>query len=449
MEIVETCTGRVVRHYSGYAEHGTVQMAWDLKTDTGAMAPGGGYTWYLRTSAGTGTSGRITVVPYTQTATAAPFTGGISADGFVPITPTRVYDSRDGKTQPLGQQSSRAITVRGMGQVPSSGVSGVAMNVTAVCGTDWSFLQAYPSGGSLPVTSVSNFTGSEAVPALVVAPLGSDGTVTLYNAVGSVHLVVDVVGYFPTSGGSTLKQVAGTRLLDGWASPMASGQSRTLPVASALGVPSSSVTGAVVNVTVAGAEGVGFVQLSPGAASTTTTSTVNYSTAKVATNRALVAVRNGQLTVTNTGATARVIVDVVGYFTGDGGGARYSSITPARVLDTRFRVGASGPLGAGQSLSLPVTGRSGVPSDAAAVLGTLTSDRATSTSYLTVWPSGAALPPTSDLNPTPGFTQANAVLGLAGQRRKPQRLQLVRLGRGAARPGRLLPLNPSAAGQIA
>ena len=412
--ITEECTGRVVRQYTGYTERGTLQLGWDLKDSGGGWVRGGVYRWHLRTAAGGAADGRVNVVPPESTATAAQFTGGISGAGFVPISPVRAYDSRKGNTQPLSQHSSRAITVRGLGQVPTSGVAGVALNVTAVCAAESSYLQVWPTGGTAPSTSVSNYSNLDPVPALVVAPLGSDGTVTLYNAAGSVHLIVDVVGYFPTTGGSTLKEVPAARILDGWASPMTANEARTLSVASALGVSASAVTGAVVNVTVVDTAGVGYVQLSPGAASTTATSTVNYAPGRTVANRAMVGVQNGRLTVTNGGTRARVIVDVVGYFTGDGSGARYTSVAPARVLDTRIGLGASANLGPKQRLTIPIAGTAGIPSNASAVLGTLTSDAASTVSYLTAWPAGTAMPPTSDLNPAPGAPRANAILAWPG-----------------------------------
>ena len=47
---------------------------------------------------------------------------------------------------------------------------------------------------------------------LVIVPVGADGKVDLRNALGSVHLIVDVQGWIPTSDAFT--PVVPTRLLD-------------------------------------------------------------------------------------------------------------------------------------------------------------------------------------------------------------------------------------------
>ena len=213
---------------------------------------------------------------------------------------------------------------------------------------------------------------------MVVAPVGTGGAVNLYNNAGSTDLIVDVVGYFTASGGSGYRAVTPTRVLDGWSTPMKAGQARVLPVAQRLGIPAGQLTGVAVNVTIAGAPAPGYVQLSPGSGTTTATSTANASVGQDVANRAFVGVQNGELTVRLVGTSAPVFVDVVGYFTSDGSGARYTSVTPTRLLDTRNGTGASGPLGAGQTVSVSVTGAS-VPSGASSVLATLTSDQTTTT----------------------------------------------------------------------
>ena len=163
---------------------------------------------------------------------------------------------------------------------------------------------------------------------MVVAPVGTGGAVNLYNSAGSADVIVDVVGYFTTTGGSGYRSVTPTRVLDGWSTPMKAGQARVLAVAQRLGVPAGQLTGVAVNVTIAGAPAPGYVQLSPGSGTTTATSTANVSVGQDVANRAFVGVQNGQLTVRLAGTSAPVFVDIVGYFTSDGTGARYTSVTP-------------------------------------------------------------------------------------------------------------------------
>jgi outer membrane protein assembly factor BamB len=84
----------------------------------------------------------------------------------------------------------------------------------------------------------------------------------------------------------------------------------------------------------------------------------------------------------------------------------YAAVTPVRLLDTRS---SSGPLGAGGSRNLTVTGGAGAPSGAVSVVMNVTVTNATAASFLTVYPTGNGRPTTSNLNWTSGKTIANLV----------------------------------------
>lgn len=87
------------------------------------------------------------------------------------------------------------------------------------------------------------------------------------------------------------------------------------------------------------------------------------------------------------------------------------ALTPQRLIDTRSGLGGRAtPLGAGETWTVPITGRAGVRGDAVAVALNVTSDRATSPTFLTVWAAGAARPATSNLNPTPDRAVPNLVV---------------------------------------
>ncbi len=67
-----------------------------------------------------------------------------------------------------------------------------------------------------------------------------------------------------------------------------------------------------------------------------------------------------------------LIFDVTGYFVPTISGATFVPLTPARLLDTRFGIGLSGPFHADVPRTFQVTGRGGVPAEATAVTGNLT-----------------------------------------------------------------------------
>lgn len=94
----------------------------------------------------------------------------------------------------------------------------------------------------------------------------------------------------------------------------------------------------------------------------------------------------------------------------------FVSLTPARLLDTRSGQGAAkGPLGAGSTTTLRVTGQGGVPSTGvAAVVLNVTVTSPAAGGWLTAWPAGAARPNTSNLNFVAHQTGANQVIMKVG-----------------------------------
>ncbi len=84
---------------------------------------------------------------------------------------------------------------------PGSLVAIVA-NVTAFNATVPTFVTVYPGpeSASHPAASDLNPIISLAATNLVVVPVGSDGSINLYNATGSLNLIVDVLGYYALPG---------------------------------------------------------------------------------------------------------------------------------------------------------------------------------------------------------------------------------------------------------
>jgi hypothetical protein len=69
--------------------------------------------------------------------------------------------------------------------------------VTAVDPAAGGFLTVWPTGQPRPLASNLNFVPHRTVPNLVVAKLGTDGKVSLYNGSGgTVHLIADIAGWY-------------------------------------------------------------------------------------------------------------------------------------------------------------------------------------------------------------------------------------------------------------
>jgi len=97
-------------------------------------------------------------------------------------------------------------------------------------------------------------------------------------------------------------------------------------------------------------------------------------------------------------------------------GARFNALPPARLLDTRTGTGAPvSKVASRGTLELQVTGRGGVPaSGVSAVVLNVTVTEPSAGGYLTVWPSGEAMPLASNLNFTAGQTVPNLVVAKVG-----------------------------------
>jgi hypothetical protein len=77
------------------------------------------------------------------------------------------------------------------------GATGLSLNVTAVGATQATFVTLWPTGSALPTTSNLNpLPGQGPTPNATMTGLSGDGQFDIYNAYGSVDMIVDVVGYY-------------------------------------------------------------------------------------------------------------------------------------------------------------------------------------------------------------------------------------------------------------
>jgi hypothetical protein len=124
------------------------------------------------------------------------------------LEPARVLDTRSGGTTSdgqfagtgaLGAGTSVDLTVTGRGGVPASGVGAVVLNVTVTAPTTAGNLRVWPTGTALPNASNLNFVAGQTIPNLVIAKVGSNGKVSIFNSAGSTDVIADVVGWFPAA----------------------------------------------------------------------------------------------------------------------------------------------------------------------------------------------------------------------------------------------------------
>ncbi|MAT07136.1 MAG: hypothetical protein CL424_19045, partial [Acidimicrobiaceae bacterium] len=118
----------------------------------------------------------------------------------------------DGYTPPrrLGARQVLEVPVLGVGGVPESGVSGVALNVTSVLPSAAGHLTVWPCGSSRPETSSVNFVVGGVSPNAVVVPVDATGKVCVWTF-AETDVLVDVSAWF---GDSASMAAASERLID-------------------------------------------------------------------------------------------------------------------------------------------------------------------------------------------------------------------------------------------
>jgi hypothetical protein len=343
---------------------------------------------------------------------------------FHEVTPARIVDTRSGTGVPAGavpQDGTIEFQVAGVGGVPAGSTAGsVVLNLTAVDPTSEGYLNIYPRGLPKPTAanpSSVNFRAGQNVANAVTVTLSDDGGLTVYNAFGNTHVLVDVVGWYDETGtgGGRYNPLDPARVMDtrNATGPKAGALGRdeivNLDVTGVGGVPASGVRAVVLNLTATETTSEGFLTVYPQAGTRPDVSNLNFVAGTTRANLVTVGVNpgNGQISIYNAFGNTHVIVDVVGWYdTAGTTGLLYHGITPVRVADTRP---VNSPLRAGEPAAVGLRGN-GVANDATAVVMNVTATDPTSAGFLTVYP-GATAPNASNLNwPGPGNTVPNLVI---------------------------------------
>ncbi len=202
--------------------------------------------------------------------------------------------------------------------------------------------------------------------------------------------------------------------------PVGPGVTLNLAVLGHGGVPSSGADAVVLNVTATNTTAPGYLTVYPAGRTWPGTSNLNWTAGVTLANLVTVPIGvNGMISVFNGNGQTDVVVDAEGWYGPSASPTNpglFNALPPARLLDTRS---SGGPVGQGQIRNLQVTGQRGVPpASVAAVALNVTATNPTAASYLSIFPGGSALPPTSNINFQPGQALPNRVIvpvGSGGQ----------------------------------
>ncbi|HEY0447599.1 GH25 family lysozyme, partial [Actinophytocola sp.] len=167
----------------------------------------------------------------------------------------------------------------------------------------------------------------------------------------------------------------------------------------------ATATAAVLNVTGI-ASAATFVTVWPSGAARPNASNLNLVAGDTRPN--LVTVQVGadrKVQLYNNGGNTHLLADLAGWYATDAPGLN-TARSPERVLDTRWNIGAPGPVGGGGKVTLNLS--AAVPTTATAVTLNLTGVGAPRATYVSAWPTGQARPNVSNLN----LANANATSNL-------------------------------------
>ncbi|TPG07136.1 hypothetical protein EAH85_10495 [Curtobacterium flaccumfaciens] len=222
--------------------------------------------------------------------------------------------------------------------------------------------------------------------------------------------------FTPTTG-RILDTAKGT---GGFSTPMEAGTYRTIKVAGLAGVPDDGSVGAVsLNATVGSAPDNGTLFGRPDADTSRSTMLIyNDNSGEYVSNTATVAVGADGTIQIMTETSARVVLDVQGYYTSNADGTAAGGFVPVagkRIVDTRSALGApKATIAPGKSIDVQVTGTNDVPAGASgAVVNLIAINSTSSDGNLTPYATGSTKPLNS-LHYTPSTTTSiQAQVGLS------------------------------------
>ena len=366
-------------------------------------------------------------VPFTYAPVATPSATPppLPTGAYLPVAPFPVLDTAAGlgaPRAPLGPDATATVPVVGRGGVPATGVAGVLLQVGASQPTASGFLQVYPAGATGLSTSTLHFTAGQTVAGTVEVPVGAGGAVSVHNWQGRTQATLRVLGWIEAAPQATAAglyvPLVPARICDtrrGSGLPCAGATlpahgSLTLQVTGRGGIPATGVAAAALNLAVVAPASAGaLVAYAAGTARPPTPAVVFAARTTTATLNLVRVGTAGQITVwNNSPAPLQLVVDAEGWLTAGTatppGAAGLHPLVPTRIFNTQTGFGgARRPLGPGQTVTVTVAGRGGVPAMTAAAppraaILEVTALRETAPTVLEVYPAEVRRPLASTVN---------------------------------------------------
>jgi hypothetical protein len=254
---------------------------------------------------------RATELVVDVTGAFVPVSGAVASGRFVPVSPTRLLDTRE-----TGQRGDGTIDVPLPVGVPASATA-VVVNVTIVDATRKGFITVYPGGSTPPIASAQNADLVNRTRAVtVIAPVTPAGFRVHRSMVSD--LVIDFSGWFtgPSAAVNTdglFLPEAPNRIRDSRVTfdPLHTGGTDELDFP-----PAARSSAVVANLTAVDAVAPGYVTAHPAGLPRPTVSNLNPRWRASIANLALMPTSTDSISLYAHRGT-HFIVDVVGRFTGD------------------------------------------------------------------------------------------------------------------------------------
>ncbi|MGB8859985.1 MAG: SGNH/GDSL hydrolase family protein [Ilumatobacteraceae bacterium] len=318
--------------------------------------------------------------------------------GFAPVTESTIYNTLV-NGQRFGADETRDVDLSAVAAVDDA-AKALALTVSAKNPAEAGWLVVYRCGDPMPPTSNLNFAAGAFRTAQVLTRVTDTGHLCIHTSTAT-DVIVSLQGNFLQGAGPTLHPLSPVRALD----TRQTGRAGDIVVP----VPGIAVAAASVTLTVTRDSAGGTITVYGCDATVPDVANLSFEPNETIAGAAFVPVSAaGTICVHVAAADANlvdVIVDITGVFQSAPGGLQFVPVFGTRLLDSRNLIGGwVGRHGPGQSLDIVAA-----PPGARAVTGTITIVRPTFGGYLTAYPCGEGLPPTSSVNARAGLAMANSV----------------------------------------
>lgn len=351
--------------------------------------------------------------------TTASAVDGDSGGVYVPVTPVQMVNAQSSGSGDFSAGETRTYAFAGHGGVPSTGVSAVVVDIAAksTTATTSSYVTAWAAGSTRPVVSNLYYTdGNVPRSNTAIVPLGTNGSISIYNYTGTTGITVDLQGYFTStsddsSTGGFVPLDAPTRIANtatGQGVPeakLSTGDNLDIQVTGVGDIPSTA-TSIFANIEVRNATTAGTMRVGAGGTTLTGASAIDYGTNGPYDSGVSIKLNTttGKMRILNvTGSAIDIKVDVEGYYTSDPtAGSSFHPLNPTNVYSTASSGQTQLPGGATRAVM--IAGVGGLPDDGTmgAVALTATVKNWTASGTVTVY----------DYNiPWPGTTNASFTAG--------------------------------------